>query len=628
MHVFAIGIGLDHDATEKLRRGVLDAAEEFRLDPQTLWEATSPTGVLSATGVHHSAGASGERRYVARSAAEIALYDGLPIDGSEGMRAHDAGQLLQHWTALHESLEGEFCAGRIDLVADAAEILMDPLGMLPVFHGRVGRCAVLSTSAHIVASVLGLSRPDHMAVTSFVALGWAMERRTFLADVQALPGGCVHRVDAEGLRSSRHFGPATLASARKDGPRSADTLAEQLQHLTAAAIAAGGPVRCALTAGRDTRVLAAILRSIGAEASYYTEDGPDWMDAVIGSELAARFDLPHKVYRASESRRDWTQAAGRFIRQNDGLSSLVQLRDYQELDEPIDRLGITLWGVGGEIGRAGSGAVSNVSPNLPVLSRLAFIQRRLLALKIDDQGLLTEDGRELVAQGLRGFLDERLREGWSARELSEAFYAFERVACWGATGVRRASGESDLFSPYCTRPFIQYCFSLSPSERYLEAPHYRLLGSLDRPLQEHRFESPFPPQRRWLAAPLATRQFWRALRAGKRHGGANEASADEHAPFAARWLDAHAQSLLELADDADPEIWRLVDRQQVTRLLQPECAERPAYTETLLRIFTPLWFLHSYRIPPTPTKTHIVNTPTARGEGGSPLSDERQGEMA
>jgi asparagine synthase (glutamine-hydrolysing) len=595
VHAFAIGIGLDDDAAERLRVGVIDVAQEFQLDLKTLWQETSPTGVLTAAGSHSSKGAIGDRRYVARSATEIALYDGLPIDGSGDVTAHDAEQLLEHWTALPESLEGQFCVGRIDLAADALEILMDPLGMLPVFYARVGRAAALSTSAGIVASVLGLRSPDHLAIASFVALGWAMGRHTFLADTQSLPGGCVHRIDAGSLRSSQHFGAAALADSKRTTGEalSAEAVAEQLQQLTSAAIGAGGPVRCALTAGRDTRVLAAILRSIGAKATYYTEDGPDWMDAVIGSELAARFELPHLVHRASESQRNWTHAADRFVRQNDGLSSLVQLVDYQPLDGPIEQLGITLWGVGGEIGRAGAGAVSNISPNLPILSRLVFIQRKLLGTKIDDQALLTEDGRELVARGLQSFLDDRLREGWPVRELSESFYTFERVACWGATGVRRVSGTSDLFSPYCTRPFIRYCFSLSPSERYLEAPHYRLLGQLDPALREHRFESPLPPQQRWLAPVLATRQLWRTLRSSQRHGGAREVSADKKPPFSTRWLEAHTHILCELVDSADPEIWQLVDRSRVMRLLQPDCADRPAYTETLLRIFTPLWSLYA-----------------------------------
>ncbi|HEV3321020.1 MAG TPA: hypothetical protein VG147_02375 [Solirubrobacteraceae bacterium] len=546
--------------------------------------------MLTAAGLHHSERSIGKRRYVAFSGEEIALYDGLPVDGSGSLAAHDAEQLRQRWRSLPELLEGEFCAARIDLAGDAAEILQDPLGMLPVFHAHDGQSSVISTSAYVVASVLGLRRPDLPAIASFIALGWAIGRRTFLADMRALPGGCVHRLDAEGLRSNQHFGPASLVRLERRS-LSAAALAEQLERLTSAAVAAGGPVRCALTAGRDTRVMAAILRSIDATTTFYTAGEPDSMDVMLARELAARFGLDHEVQHVHESQRDWTRAAARFLRQTDGLSSLVQLVDYIELDEPIERLGVTLWGVGGEIGRAGSGALSKLSPNLPLLSRMSLIQRRLLGLKIDDQGLLTDDGRELVAQQLRSFADERLREGWPTRELSEAFYTFERVACWGAGGVRRATGVSDLFSPYCTRPFMRYCFSLSPGERYLEAPHYRLLSCIDPPLRDHRFESPFPPQHSWLAAPLATRQLWHTLRSGERHGGGGGTATGQDPPFLSRWLAARTQILAEVADNADSEIWRLIDRSRVMILLQPDCPDLVAYTDTLLRIFTPLWFL-------------------------------------
>ncbi|MGH2831821.1 MAG: hypothetical protein ACRDK2_03525, partial [Solirubrobacteraceae bacterium] len=278
-----------------------------------------------------------------------------------------------------------------------------------------------------------------------------------------------------------------------------------------------------------------------------------------------------------------------------GLSSLVQLVDYLELDEPVDRLSITLWGVGGEIGRAGAGALSNISPNLPLLSRLASVQQRLLYRKIDDQGLLTDDGRELVAEHLQEFADDRLREGWPTRELSDAFYTFERVACWGAGGVRRASGVGDLFSPYCTRPFMRYCFSLSPGERYLEMPHYRLLSHLDPSLRDHRYQTPFPPQRRWLAGSLATRQLWRTLRAGERHGADSGMPSGQEPRFLTRWLVSHSQGMAEVADNANSEIWQLIDRNRVAELLRPGCTELSAHTDTLLRIFTPLLFLQTVR---------------------------------
>jgi asparagine synthase (glutamine-hydrolysing) len=591
VHVFAVGIGLDHEAAGRLRRGVLNVGHEFRLDPRTLWEANSPTSVLCAAGLHHSERSIGNRRYVASSGQEIALCDGLPLDGSGSLIAHDAEQLLRHWRSLPELLEGEFCAAHIDLAGDAAEILVDPLGMLPVFHASDGRSAVISTSASIVASVFGLRRPDLLAVASFVAFEWAMERRTFLAGLRVLPGGCVHRLDAGGLRSSQHFGPASLVP-RKRGSISAATLTEQLERLTSAAVDAGGPVRCALTAGRDTRVMAAILRSIDAPATFYTGGEPDSIDVLLARELAARFGLDHEVQRASESQRDWTLAATRFMCQTEGLSSLVQLVDYIELEEPAERIGVTLWGVGGEIGRPGS-ALRKIAPNLPLLSRLPLVQRRLLDLRIDDGGLLTDDGRELVATHLQSFADERLGEGWPTRELSEAFYTFGRVACWGAGGVRRAAGTSDLFSPYCTRPFIRYCFSLSPGERYLEAPHYRLLSRIDRPLRDHRFERPFPPQRSWLVGPLATRELWHTLRSGGRRGGGGETPTAQEPPFLTRWLAARTQILSEVADSADSEIWRLVDRGQVMGLLRPGCPDLPAYTDALLRVLTPLWFLQT-----------------------------------
>lgn len=592
MHVFAIGIGLDREAAVRLRRGVVGVGHEFRLDPQTLWEASSAPHGLAAAGLHHGEDAIGQRRYVAFSRQEMALYDGLPLDGSGSLIAHDAEQLLGHWRSLPELLEGEFCAARIDLAGGAAEVLVDPLGMLPVFYAGDDRVAAISTSARIVASVLGLRRPDLSAVASFVALDWAMERRTFIAGMRALPGGCVHRLDAKGLSSNQHFGPASLIYRRKRRARSAAPLAGELERLTSAAVSAGGPVCCALTAGRDTRVMAALLRGIDAAATFYTAGEPDSEDVILARELAARFGLDHEMQQARASQRDWTEAAVRFMRQTEGLSSLVQLVDYIELDRPVDRLGVTLWGVGGEIGRAES-PLRKLSPNLPLLSRLRPVQRRLLALKVNDHGLLTDDGRQLVAKYLQSFADERLREGWPTRELSEAFYTFGRVACWGAGGVRRAAGTSDLFSPFCTRPFMRYCLSCPPGERYLEAPHHRLLSSIDRQLRDHRFQRPFPPQHRWLVAPLVTRELWRTLRSGARRGGGNGIPRGHDAPFLTQWLAARTQMLGDIAERTDAEIWRVIDRGRVMALLRPSCAELPAYTNALLGALTPLCLLQA-----------------------------------
>jgi asparagine synthase (glutamine-hydrolysing) len=442
----------------------------------------------------------------------------------------------------------------------------------------------------LIASVLGMNALDPLAIAGFVALGWAVERRTFIAGITALPGGSVHSLTADGLRSTQHFGSAVLLADRATNA-SAQGVRAQLVALSSGAARAGGALRCALTAGRDTRVMAALLHAAGLSATYYTGGDPSSLDVLIASELARRLGLAHEVYTPKELARDWTSAASRFVRQNDGLSSLVQLADYIELADPVKELQITFWGVGGEIGRAGTGVLSKVAPNLPIASRLPEVQRRLLALKVDDQGLLTEHGKQLVTGFLNRFVEERLREGWPTREVSEAFYTFERVASWGATGPRRAAGISDLFSPYCTRPFINYCFSLRPSERYLEAPHHRLLMALDRRFLEHRFEQPFRPQHPTIVGMLATLQLFHTARSRQRHGVALPASADVEAPFLDRWLDARADLLQTMSEKAPPSIWELIDRTRFTALLAGSRADRTAYRDTLLRIATPLWWL-------------------------------------
>ncbi|MBV8942441.1 MAG: hypothetical protein JO240_11970 [Solirubrobacterales bacterium] len=434
---------------------------------------------------------------------------------------------------------------------------------------------------------------DPLAFASFVGLGWAVERRTFFGGVTALAGGSRHRLTAHGLRSHQHFGASSVASRRSRA--SIEELRAGLLAVTSAATEAGGPVRCALTAGHDTRVMAALLRVAKIPVCYYTSSDSWRTDIVIGRELAERFGLAHEI-TDSMSLLDGGLAATSYVRETDGLSSLVQLVDYVEQEQPVDELPITFWGVGGEIGRAGTGTITKIAPNLPVVSRFSHTQRRLLSLKLDDQGLLTEEGRKLVIGFIDRYIDERLHEGWPVRELAEAFYAFERISTWASAGPRRAAKTSDIFNPFSTRTFINYCFALKPSERYVEAPHHRLLMALDPEFAGHRFEFPFLPQRPWLAGVLATRQLWRAIRSGPRRG-ASVPGAHEEPLFLNRWLATHSDFLRTLVDEAPPPISQLIDRERAIKLLAASSAEQADCRDALLRLATPLWLLADLAAP-------------------------------
>lgn len=589
MLVFAAATQLDPRARERLLAAVAETAEEFRLEPSTLWQGSSRSEATMAVAVHHAPDAIGRRRYLSARSDRAVMFNGLPIDATGRFSAYDAAELDRHWSSLPAALEGQFCVVRVDFDADRLEVLTDPMGIMPVFCGQRGRATVVSSSAGVVASALGLEALDPLAIASFVALGWSVERRTFHAGLRALAGGALHEISRHGMRSRQHFGSATLADRRHRSPPRLQ-LPRALVALSAEAARAGGPVRCALTGGHDTRVMAALLRRASIPATFYTGGEAGSADVEIAAELAERFGLPHEVERALAPAGLPDTAASRFIRQNDALASLVQLADYIDLKQPARELSITFWGVGGEIGRAGTGLISNVAPNLPAVSRLGALQRRLLRLKIDDAGLLSRQGREHVAGFLDRFVDERRREGWPTREISEAFYTFERVSSWGSTGPRRAAGSGDLFSPYCTRPFIEYCFSLAPGERYLEAPHRRLLLALAPELLEHRFEHPFRREHQALAGLLAARQLWAGAVARKRHGAGIEPSASRGEPFLDRWLRSSVPMLETLADAAPEPVWRLLDRPRFTALLRGE-ADRAGTRDALLRIATILYWL-------------------------------------
>jgi hypothetical protein len=225
---------------------------------------------------------------------------------------------------------------------------------------------------------------------------------------------------------------------------------------------------------------------------------------------------------------------------------------------------------------------------------------------------MTAAAREQIGSYLRGFQEERLREGWRPQEIQEAFYTFERVGRWGATGPRRMAGTDDIFSPFCSRPFIEYCFSLRSGERYVEAPHYRLLSVLSRELRDHRFEQPFSTQRHRLARVLATRQLLEQARAHlpRQHGAAPApARADANGSgvvaqyaFQHRWLERRLDLAREVFAVGETPLWDFVDRDRVHGLLRGEEADRARWQEPLLRALTVFWHFYG----PVPQRAQVA----------------------
>ncbi len=574
------------------------------LDPDTAWWAASPNQRILATGIHHGARRAAPRRYLARSDDVVTLFDGLPVGTDSGLRGIDAAELDRGWDGLAERLDGQFCAVRIDLRGETVEVLTDTLGFVPVYYGSHEDGYVISNSAYAVETLLGLSSPDPLGVSTFLGLGWAASDRTTVAGVRILAGGSLHKIAPGRLATERRFGPAQLASrGQRRDPPALDALAHSLVELTLNATEGIERVECALTGGRDSRVLLALLQAANVDAQYFTGGAEDVPDVIIARELAAKTGIRHEVNRpdADETALDWTDAASRFMRQNDGLTSLLQIRDFVEPSAEDDTIGVKLGGMGGEIGRAGTGDLTAFGTNAPLLRQSMKVQHKLLAMKAsNDGGIMTAAARAEVESYLRRFNDERLEEGWRRVELQEAFYIFERMGRWASTTTRRTATTDDAFSPLLARSFLDYCLSLSSAERYLEAAHFRLMGKLSRELREHRYEYPFPPQHPAIVPILVSRRVARAVGAKlaeRMPSRPGEESTYTEYRFSQEWFEARLELMRELFDQPSSELWELVSRPRVEELVNGGPAGRAQAQEGLMRVTTLFWHFHSDQVP-------------------------------
>lgn len=569
----------------------------------------SPTGRTAVAAVAHPAATAAPRVYRAADARDLMLFDGLPVVPSGRFPGHDAGELLAHWDALPEALEGQFCLLRARLGHDRLEALSDPLGLYPLYTAttRDGTRLVANSVAAIVA-LTGERAPDPLGVSTFLTLGWAVADSTLVRGVRAVPGGTRLVVTPTGGDEHRHYTPAQTMRDASARPDSRDFVRDMQALMRAAVDEDLRPVRSPVTAGRDTRVLLALLRGTeaGADADYGTLGTEEETDVRIARLLARELGFPHRVVPPDPSgiAGDPVELIQTFLGLTDGLSSLQQLPDIGDLADPLPSLGIQLSGIGGELARTGGGAVKTLAPNLPGLRHLRAFQTRVLEAKIRQDGVATPASLGSARDYLRTFVTRRLAEGWKTTHLADAFFLYERVGRWGGTGVRRASARDDYFSPFCSRAFLDYGVRLSRAERLVDAAHYRLT-SIEPRLRDLPFEHPWRPQRSGLApfvlAGYAARTLLGRLRVTERlRARRGEPAAPERPPFAVEWVLAHRELHRELARSVpDSPLWAWIDPQALDAALAGESAGE-APDATLLRAVTLLWYFHGDRPAPGP----------------------------
>jgi asparagine synthase (glutamine-hydrolysing) len=538
--------------------------------------------------IHTADVALGERTYVAMDGPDLVLYDGAPIDPSGQIAAWSASSLAAHWEALHQRLEGQFVLVRA--TPRSLQVLTDPLGLYPVYYWHRDRTWLVSNSIAILRSITGERAWDPLGLSMTAVSGWAGADRTLTANIRVMPGGEVWSAqrDAVGLTKHRYFERAELARLSRAATNRADVpgLTRTLRGIVLHASGRGGRLKCALTGGRDTRLLAAFLMAEHIPAQYTTGGDPDSQEVQVAARIAQRYGLEHVVEDGSREAiaSRWPQLAWRIVRENDGLVNVWQAHNLAYTPSSVSSLDTFVWGIGGEICRSFYGVPllrwQGAKPD-DVLLRLCGLQTA--------QVLARPAAQVAVVDHVRRFVQETLDEGFPVEDVPDVYFTYDRLRRASGANLRKYSPTAEVVAPFCGRAYMRAAFQFDALHRWTEPLHYQMLRRLDRRLHRMRFQS---GQRRWKSQNAMwnwrRRQLWTAVNV--RLPWRARVLFKKRSPYhQVQWLEAHLSHVRQVCLDTpcSDDLWQVLDRDRLESMLHEENREaRRRSCHPLFRVVT------------------------------------------
>ncbi|NND99489.1 MAG: hypothetical protein HKN47_19415 [Pirellulaceae bacterium] len=573
MNLFVVGWNVDQELAGIAIKQLAAMIDIFpQLDPDTLWQ--SHTGKTYAASLRTADAAASPRRYVWQDDNSVTLYEGALVDRTNAFAAHDAKELSENWQQLPEQLEGQFVLARTtsaNLQSQSLEIVTDPMGVDQVYCHRQDDRWLISNSVELISNITGAKSLDPLGLNLFLTLGWAGSNRTLRKEIHAIPGG-QHWIwtDHDRRPTQRtYFGRADLLLPQKRGLSrcEVDSLASEMVQTCRLMAQNYAPIKCAITGGRDSRLITALLIDAKVEAEYYTSGTQTSQDVVIGREIARRFGLNHRVQNrtAQELVDRWDESSRRLIQQVAGLVSLWQVADVMHQPATIDRLGFHFTGHGGEIAKGSYSRPEMFLGNFGRDDMLVYLRKFLVG---NHHGILLGRAVDLVNDYVNNFHRNAIGDGFAPLDIPDLFYIEERCKRWQTAQGRKNRSIGDRFSPSFMRCFVQAAYRLPPAARCGYLLHRRLIQHVNPDLYRVRFASGSWPSMHPRINNLRTRSQRIQNHMGKRlrrsvSTNGNPATVDPRLAF----LQQRCKSIRQVClDGSDAMIWEFVNRPMFERI--------------------------------------------------------------
>ncbi|NUO99826.1 MAG: hypothetical protein HOV96_00365 [Nonomuraea sp.] len=377
----------------------------------------------------------------------------------------------------------------------------------PVFHAETPDLYVVGSRAllvHLAAQTVDRIDHDVLALQSMIRQGFFLSDETPYKGVSALrPSSRLTVRDGVRTIGETPLPEAAPAPTSNRAKRAAiGELAEALLATVTPLRDLGEPVNLALTGGRDTRILAALLHAARVPFRVTTNGLDTHPDVIIAREIAALLKVEHTVIAPPQTaQKDAVlvehplSRAWETLRTCEGMTSA-----YESIVSYLPYSGKpTMSGQSGETLRAGSLNLLQTD-----LSDKALL-RRITTTFCKDAPLFTEEANEHARE---------LARPWQTRanrlEALDHVYIWYKVGRWQASARAGSLRRGDPVRPFLDNRVVRAALSLDQSWRLSEEVIYTLILRFAPHLRDVRIEG-----RPWRFAEGLTKPWpWSRLPAG------------------------------------------------------------------------------------------------------------------
>lgn len=619
MNLFIIGWNLPEEYQSRILPELEKMNEIYpRLDPKTLWHRRSTSGSLFTASMHTADRVAAPRRYVMQSGADVVFYSGLPVNSTGTYSAHHAEALSSHWDRLTENLEGMYCIIRAVDTPARLELLTDITGMEQVYYFHQGDLWLISNSVRLIERICKINTLDPLGVSLFLSTSWVWDDRTLLSDIRVMPAGQLwtwKEGSDEPVRTC-YFKPSDLACLRHKKFTTAHykLLADNLSEILRIMNQSFDNMVCALTGGRDTRFVTALLIHAGLPVQYYTFGEKSGTDAKIAKQIADTFNLDYKLIdiTVSDVLDNWDQICRQIVLQGDGMviiDVIPSMLSCQVLCN--ERMNIDLGGTGGELAK---GFYSTPDLNLfldryDIAQMQHFLTRKIIS---DGGGIIRQEAIELSRNCMNNFVKQYSDYGFALNDIPDVYFLYSRLRRKRGSNKRVYMEFQDFFSPFITRAFIEAVFSMPAAQRYTEPFHYNLIRLISPDLHRIPLDKGY-----WRSQSYVTHliNYYRNRMLNRvRQRISNILSSDSRLVKTSKylhygtdmfdltkWFEERREHVRQFClDKKDSFIWNFVERRLFEKITSPasdsgDLSQYGAYISTFYRIATLFYYESSIK---------------------------------